>query len=122
VILLWLATGMPWFALGYFLAGGIRPARSMVTAHVDALVRRPEMGLAYGMAETAQSAALVLAPILAGLLYRLHPALPFPAGLVWIGVMLTLTLRYAPRLVPGLPPPSSPTPTSGLQPIRREMQ
>jgi MFS family permease len=122
VALLWLAIGVPWLAFGYLLAGGMRRARSMVTAQVDGIVHRAEMGLAYGMAETAQAAALVLAPILAGLLYRVDPALPYPTGLVLIGLMMVVTLRFAPRPVEALKPPSSPAPPSGLQPFRREMQ
>jgi hypothetical protein len=70
-----LATGVPLLALGYFLAGGMRTARYMVTAHVDTLVRRTEMGLAYGMAETAQAGALALAPV-CQVLYQISPALP----------------------------------------------
>jgi hypothetical protein len=63
-----------------------------------------------------------LAPILAGLLYRVDPALPYPTGLVLIGLMMVVTLRFAPRPVEALKPPSSPAPPSGLQPFRREMQ
>jgi MFS family permease len=118
VALLWLATGVPWLALGYFLAGGMRTARSMVTAQVDRLVRRSEMGLAYGMAETAQSAALVAAPVLAGVLYQIHPALPYPLALGMIGLMWALSYRLVPREAA---PSASSAPPSGPQPIQEEL-
>jgi MFS family permease len=122
VVLLWLATGVPWLALGYFLAGGMRTARSMVTAQVDRLVRRSEMGLAYGMAETAQSAALVVAPVLAGILYEVDPALPFPLALGLIAVMWVVTWRLAPREEAQVPSPtSSAAPPSAPQTIREEL-
>jgi len=122
VVLLWLATGFPWLALGYFLGGGRVTARSLVNAQVETLVQRAEMGLAYGLAETVQSGALVAAPILAGLLYRVDPALPYPVGLAWIGVTLVLTLRFGPRPMAARKPPSSPAPPSALQSFRRETQ
>jgi MFS family permease len=102
VALLWKGTALPWYALGYFLAGGLRTARSLVTAQVESLVRQSEMGLAYGMAETLSSAALILAPPLAGLLYEREPALPFPVGLCLIALMFLVTARFAPasRSVP----------------------
>lgn len=97
VLLLWRGTGSPWFALGYFLAGGFRTARSMVTALVQTLVQPSEMGLAYGLAETVQSAAMVLAAPLAGVLYRSRPELPFPVALTIIAAVLVLSALFAPR-------------------------
>jgi MFS family permease len=109
VMLLWQAIGMPWFALGYFLAGSLRPARSMVTAQVETLVSRAEIGTAYGIAESVQSIALFVAPILAGLLFEVDPALPFPVSLAVVVVMLGLTFRFAPRERAAAPaPPPSP--------------
>jgi MFS family permease len=105
VILLWRTTGMPWFALGYFLAGSLRPTRSMVTAQVESLVSRAEIGTAYGIAESVQSVALFLAPILAGLLFEIDPALPFPVSLAVIVVMLGLTFRLAPGEKPAASAP-----------------
>ncbi len=100
VLLLWHGTGAPWFALGYFLAGGFRTARAMVTAVVQTLVQPSEMGLAYGLAETAQSAAMVGAAPLAGLLYHQRPDLPFPVSLALITVLLILSLRLTPQTHP----------------------
>ncbi len=104
VVLLWRGTGVPWFALGYFLAGGVRTARSMVTAMVETLVERSEMGLAYGLAETAQGAAMVLAAPLAGVLYQQRPELPFPVALGLILPLLLLSLRLTPQAEPASVP------------------
>ena len=109
---LWLGTGAPWFVVGYFLAGGLRTARSLVTAQIQALVHRAEMGLAYGLAETVQGLALMASPPLAGYLYSLNPSLPYPVAVVLIGAMFLLSARLAPR--PG------PLPTR-LSDLRREL-
>ncbi|MEW6568606.1 MAG: MFS transporter [Chloroflexota bacterium] len=100
VLFLWRGTGVPWFALGYFLAGAFRTARSMVTATVQTLVERSEMGLAYGLAETAQGMAVVLAAPLAGLLYHQSPERPFPVALGLIAILLLVSLRLAPQARP----------------------
>jgi DHA1 family multidrug resistance protein-like MFS transporter len=118
VMLLWRTTGMPWFALGYFLAGSLRPTRSMVTAQVETLVSRAEIGTAYGIAESAQSVALFLAPILAGALFEVDPALPFPVSLAVIVVMLGLTFRLAPREKPAA---SSPLRSLETHTLRRDL-
>ena len=69
-LILWKGTGFGWFAVGYFLLGGYRPIRSLGVAQVRQFVHKSQMGLAYGMAETLGSASTLLAPPLAGLLYR----------------------------------------------------
>lgn len=118
VVLLWQGVGAPWFALGYFLAGGFRTARSMVTATVQGLVQRSEMGLAYGLAETAQGVAMVAAAPLAGLLYHRRPELPFPVSLALITFLLILSLRLTPQ-----PEQTSPAPEPALasaSDLRRE--
>lgn len=97
VILIWQGTGLPWFALGYFLAGGFRTSHSLVSAQVETLVRRREIGLAYGLAETVQSAAIIAAPPLAGWLFSIEPSLPYPVSLGLISSMLVISSRLAPR-------------------------
>jgi len=93
----WLVTGTPWLALGYFLAGGSRTARPLVTAQVENLVNRAELGLTYGLVETVASLTMVCAPPIAGLLYRAAPGLPFPVSLGMIGVSLLLIARFGRR-------------------------
>jgi hypothetical protein len=97
-ILLWLGTGVPLLALGYFLAGGFRTARSLIAAQAEGLVSRANLGLVYGTTETVLGLILVIAPPIAGLLYRVSPALPYPLSLGIIGVSLIITTRFLPRL------------------------
>jgi hypothetical protein len=103
-LLLWLGTGVPLFALGYFLAAGFRIARSLTVAQAEGLVSRANLGLVYGITETVMGLVAIIAPPIAGLLYRLSPALPYPISLGIIGGSLFLTARFLPRLRPSAPP------------------
>ena len=102
-LLLWQGLGVPLLALGYFLAGGFRTSRSLVSAQVQGLVRPAEMGLAYGIAETVQSGALIGAPALAGVLYTRDPGLMFPVSLGLLAMTMVLAARFAPRTSAGVP-------------------
>ncbi|HMK09240.1 MAG TPA: MFS transporter [Anaerolineales bacterium] len=95
-VLLWRGMSMPAYALGYFLAGGMRTARSLFSAQVERVVRRSHLGLAFGVAETVASAALIVAPLVAGLLYHVDPASPFIVSLFLIAGSLALSLRLLP--------------------------
>jgi MFS family permease len=99
-LILWLGTGTPMFALGYFLSGGYRTYRSITTAVAETQVDRPQMGLAYGLVETAVGLTTVAAAPIAGLLYREAPYLPFPVSLLLIAVSLTISTRWLPRDIP----------------------
>ena len=55
------------------------------------------MGLAYGIAETFNSLTMVLAPLLAGVLYTRNPALVYPVSVSLIGVTLLVSGVFAPR-------------------------
>ena len=97
VVLLWKGMSFPAYAAGYFLAGGSRTARSLLSAQVERVVERPQLGLAFGVAETVASSSLILAPVLAGLLYQNNnPAAPYPVGLVLIGLSLGLSAWLLP--------------------------
>ena len=97
VALLWRGSGLAGFGLGYLLAGGYRTFRSLVAAMIETQVEASGRGRAYGVAETVQGLALLLAPPLAGLLYRSDPALPYPVALAVIALVLLLNARFAPR-------------------------
>jgi predicted MFS family arabinose efflux permease len=99
-LLLWLGTGLPLFALGYFLAGGFRIARSLTVAQAEGLVSRANLGLVYGITETVMGLTYIIASPVAGLLYRVSPTLPFPVSLGIIGGSVYLTTRFLPRLKP----------------------
>jgi len=95
-VLLWRGMAMPAYALGYFLAGGMRTARSLFSAQVERVVRRSHLGLAFGVAETVASSALIVAPLVAGFLYQLQPAWPFVVSLVLIAGSLALSAWMLP--------------------------
>jgi len=69
---------------GYLLLGGYRSARSLIYAQVSPLIHPAQMGLAYGVAETFSALAVMLAPLLAGLLYTQDPGRVYwvSAGLI----------------------------------------
>jgi MFS family permease len=95
-LLLWKGLSLPAYAAGYFLAGGMRTARSLFSAQVEHVVLRSHLGLAFGVAETVASAALIVSPLVAGLLYRANPSSPYPTSLLLIAGSLALSARLLP--------------------------
>jgi MFS family permease len=96
-LLLWKGTGLGWYALGYFLLGGFRSARSLIYAQVRPLIHPAQMGLAYGVAETASALAVMLAPLLAGVLYTQDPVRVYWISAGMIAVMVVVSGIFAPR-------------------------
>jgi len=96
-LLLWKGTGLGWYGLGYFLLGGFRSARSLIYAQVRPLIHPAQMGLAYGVAETFSALAIMLAPLLAGLLYTQDPGMVYWVSAGLIAVMVVVSGIFAPR-------------------------
>lgn len=117
IVLIWQGAGAPWFAVGYLLAGAYRTAHSMLLAQAEGLVRKADLGLAYGAIETITGTVIVLAAPVAGLLYGMRPPFPFPVGLSLIVVSLLVTPWLAPRSGPQ--PSGSPVPMT-IGDLRRE--
>lgn len=88
-----------WFGLGYFFLGGMRLSKSMILTIARSLIHPGETGLAYGMVETASAISVILAPVLAGALYKQDPYLiyivPFYAiiGVIAINLLTFNLLR-----------------------------
>lgn len=97
LLLLLLTNSQGWLFAVYFLRAGWNLAHSMAAAQVGRVVEAAEFGLAFGMTETVSSAATVVGPLAAGLLYARAPAAPFIFSLVLIGGTLPLVWRFAPR-------------------------
>jgi MFS family permease len=82
------------FGLGYFFIGGYRLCRVMILAIARSLIHPEETGLAYGLIETISSTTVILAPILAGVLYRSDPfsiyrvALYLLAGVILLNILI----------------------------------
>jgi predicted MFS family arabinose efflux permease len=96
-ILLWRGLDLPFYAMGYFLAGGYRLSWSLVNAQVEGLVNKSELGLTFGFVETTFGIVMICAPPIAGYLYNLTPDLPYRVGLIMVGLSLLLTLAFAPH-------------------------
>jgi MFS family permease len=96
-LLLWKGTGLGWYGLGYFLLGGFRSARSLIDAQIRPLIHPAQMGLAYGVAETISSLAVMLAPLLAGVLYTQEPGRVYWVSAGLIGMIVILSGIFTPR-------------------------
>jgi len=96
-VLLWRGNSMYWYGLGYFLLGGYRTGRMMIFAQVSHLIHQAQMGLAYGLTETINAFAIILAPLLAGWLYTRNPLSVYMVAIGLIGVSIVITLLFAPR-------------------------
>lgn len=96
-ILLWRGAGMGWYYAAYFLMGGFRVVRPLITAQVRELIHGSQMGLAFGITETIAALPNIIAPPIAGLLYVKDPTSVYFVGLVLILIGLALSLIFAPR-------------------------
>ena len=102
-VLLWKGTGLAWYAVGFFILGGYRSARSLIFAQVRPLIHSAQMGLAYGVAETFNSLAIMLAPLLAGVLYTQEPGKVYWVSAGLIGVMVIVSGIFTSREAHGSP-------------------
>ncbi len=91
------ASGVGWMGAAFFLRAGWHLCISMALAQVGRVVDKPEMGLAFGLTETAFSLATTLGPLAAGLLYGRERALPFQISLGLILLTIPIVWRLAPR-------------------------
>jgi predicted MFS family arabinose efflux permease len=97
-LILWQASGLPAYVVGFFLLGGFKTARALGSAQVRTLVHQASMGLAYGLTETVSSTATILAPVLAGFLYAREPVWIYVASIGLIIVSILVSARFSPRL------------------------
>jgi MFS family permease len=95
-LLLWKGTGMIWFLPGYFLLGGYRTLYAFAAAQGRALVNAAKMGLAFGINESINASAVILASPLAGYLYQINPALMYPVGLGLMAFAILISLAFLP--------------------------
>jgi hypothetical protein len=97
VVAIWKGTGSAAYALGYFFLGGFRAARMLAFAQIRTLIQQAEMGLAYGVTETLNAFAMLLAPLLAGYMYGAGPALIYPVTLGLLAASFLLSFGFGPR-------------------------
>ncbi len=89
-LIMWRSTSTPWLAVGYFFIGGFRLTRNMALAYARYFIRASETGFAFGLIETANGLAIILAPLLAGALYAASPR-----SMYWVSLCLILLLVFA---------------------------
>jgi predicted MFS family arabinose efflux permease len=97
-LLLWKGNSLGFFALGYFMLGGYRLSRAMVLALVRPLSKDQQVGLIYGMVETVNAVTIILAPPLAGFLYRADPSSIYQIALFSLPLVVISALIMKRRL------------------------
>jgi len=95
-IIMWKGSGVPIFMLGYFLLGGFRAAKPLAMAQSRELVHDSQMGLTYGVLETALSVILIIAPPIAGYIFERDPYLIYPLSLGLIIVSVIVSYLFSP--------------------------
>ncbi|MDX9992913.1 MAG: MFS transporter [Anaerolineales bacterium] len=96
-LLIWQGSGMAFYGLAYFLLGGFRAGRSLAVAQIRPLIHESQMGLAYGMADTALNSTMVMAPLLAGFLYQTRPEMVYPLAMAVLLIVILASFIFAPR-------------------------
>ena len=96
-LLLWQGRAFIWYGLAHIFVGGFRLCRAMTVALVRPVVRDKEVGLAFGMVESFNALAYVVAPVLAGLIYDWQPIAIFPASLAVLVIALILSAHFVIR-------------------------
>lgn len=90
-VFMWRGQNAAVFYTGYLFIGGYRLYRSMAMAVVRPLVKASDVGLAYGLVETGNALAVILAPLAAGFLYDYKPESVYTVSLIALVVTITLT-------------------------------
>jgi len=83
--------------LAYFLFGGYRLTRSMLLALGRSYVHSKDTGLAYGMIETANGAATILAPVICGIIYNQNPQQIYMIAIVGLSAVMVINLLLLPK-------------------------
>ena len=91
-LLLWQGQSAIAYFVGYFFVGGYQLYRSMALAFSRSLVKVGDTGLAYGLVETGNALAVVVAPLAAGFLYNYRPEAVYIASLGALAVTVGLNM------------------------------
>ncbi len=89
-LLMWQGQSVMTYFVGYFFIGGYQLYRSMAMAFSRSLVKVEDTGLAYGLVETGNAMAVVVAPLAAGLLYNYRPEAVYIASLGALAITVGL--------------------------------
>ncbi len=95
-LIIWQATTLPIFALGYFLLGGFRVSRPMAMTQARELVHDLQMVITYGTMENL-GAAIIVTPPIAGILFEGDPLMIYPLAIGLISISLVVSYVFLPR-------------------------
>ena len=96
-LFIWKSTGFWGYGFAYFMLGGYRLARSMVLALGRNFIHSKETGLAFGIIETANGIASILAPLICGIIYNQNPDQIYKIALVGMILVFLLNLFFLPK-------------------------
>ena len=96
-LFIWKSTGFWGYGFAYFMFGGYRLARSMLLALGRNFIHSKETGLAFGIIETANGIASILAPLICGIIYNQNPEQIFKIALVGMILVFLLNLFVLPK-------------------------
>jgi hypothetical protein len=91
-LLMWQGQSVIDYFVGYFFVSGYQLYHSMALAFSRSLVKVGDTGLAYGLVETGNALAVVVAPLAAGLLYNYRPEAVYMASLGALTITVGLNL------------------------------
>ena len=91
-LLMWRGQSAIAYYVGYFFVSGYQLYRSMALAFSRSLVKVGDTGLAYGLIETGNALAVVIAPLAAGFLYNYRPEAVYIASLGALAITVGLNL------------------------------
>ena len=91
-LFMWRGQSVMTYFAGYFFVGGYQLYRSMALAFSRSLVKVGDTGLAYGLVETGNALAVVVAPLAAGFLYNYRPEAVYIASLGALAITVGLNV------------------------------
>jgi MFS family permease len=93
-LLMWQGQSAIAYFVGYFFVGGYQLYRFMALAFSRSLVKVGDTGLAYGLVETGNALAVVVAPLAAGFLYNYRPEAVYVASLGALAITVGLNRLF----------------------------
>jgi MFS family permease len=97
-LFMWRGQNVAVFYSGYLFIGGYRLYHSMALAAARPLVKASDVGLAYGLIETGNALAVILAPLAAGFLYNYRPEAVYIVSLIALAITITLSALLSPKM------------------------
>ena len=91
-LFMWRGKGLVAFVAGYALIGGYRLYGCHGAGLFTVSGSGGNVGLAYGLVDTGNALAMIVAPLLAGVLYGIHPFVVYTVSLG--ALLITMGLNY----------------------------